>query len=315
MCSDLSLHLHDHDTPDRDAPSAPGHRHARNRRRLLVVAVAMGAVAAVEVAAGLLANSLALLSDAAHAGSDAVAMALALGAVHVALTRPADKERTFGYHRSEVLAALANGALLWVVAAFIVVEAVQRAQAPAAVRGDIVTVAAVAILGVEATAGLYLHRGGASRNLNVRGAMVHLLGDAAATVGVLVSGLVIAFTGWTLVDPLVASGLAVVLAVTGTRLVRSAGHILLQGAPDDVPTGAVRDAMLAVDGVADVHDLHVWSITQGVPTVSAHVVCTEDAPRDLHRRLRQALKERFGVDHVTLQVEPPDCFCDEPHHP
>lgn len=312
-------HGHDYDHPHRrgDGVDHPRPSARRDRRRLLVVAAAMATVAVLEVAAGLWANSLALLSDAAHAGFDALAMALAFGAVHLALTRPPDEARTFGYHRSEVLAALVNGLALWLVAGYIAMEAWKRAQAPGAVAGDVVTYAALAILAVEVAAGAYLlaGRGRDRANLNVRGATAHLLGDALGTVGVLASGLVVTFTGWTLVDPLVAGGIAVALVVYGARLVRGAGHILLQGAPDHMPAGDVRQAMLAVPGVVDVHDLHVWSITQGVPTVSAHVVCGEDAPSDLHRRIRAALKERFGCEHVTLQVEDPEHRCPEPHHP
>lgn len=308
-------------SPGSDPGPTDGHDHGaiptahRSRRRLLVVAAAMATVAAVEVAAGLWANSLALLSDAAHAGFDALAMALAFGAVHLAVTRPPDQERTFGYHRSEVLAALVNGLALWLVAGYIALEAWRRAQTPGVIAGDVVTYAAVAILAVEAAAGAYLLRGEGRGNLNVKGATAHLLGDVLGTVGVLISGLVVTFTGFTLIDPLVAAGIAAALALYGARLVRAAGHILLQGAPDHMPADEVRRAILDVDGVAGVHDLHVWSITQGVPTVSAHVVCADDAPPGLHARVQRALEERFGCEHVTLQVEDPDHACAEPAHP
>ena len=278
------------------------HGHARSGARALALALVLVlGFAAVELVAGLLAGSLALLADAGHMLSDGFALALALFAAWLA-RRPATPERSFGWRRAEILAALANAVTLVVLGTWIVVEAVQRLGDAPAVEGGWVLAAGSAGLVVNLVAARLLH--GAGGGLNVRAALMHVLADLAASVGVIVAAVVLLLTGWNGADPL--AGLLIgLLVLAGTvGILRESVGILLEGAPRGIDAREVGAAMKSAPGVVDVHDLHIWTITSGFPALSAHVLVEPKADcHAIRRELELLLEERFSLTHTTLQVE------------
>lgn len=294
-----------------------GHAHgatggARNQRRLAITLGLAAAYMVAEVVGGLLANSLALLADAGHMLSDVGALALSLFAIRMA-QRPATAERTFGYHRTEILAALANGATLIAISLFIFVEAWERLRAPEPVVGGTVMLIATGGLAVNAIGLLTLH-GGKDESLNVRGAWLHMLTDALGSVGAILGGAAVWAFGWYWADPAVSVAIGLLVIWSAWDLLRESVSVLLEGTPAHIEIEEVRAAMLEVEGVEDVHDLHVWTITTGMEAMSGHVVVADGAAsRDeaavLHD-LHETLHERFGLHHLTIQMEPPG-FSDE----
>ncbi len=282
-----------------------GHSDGRgaNLRRLGLtlglVLLYMGA----EVVGGLLANSLALLADAGHMLSDAASLGLALFAIWIA-RRPRTASHTFGFHRTEILAALANGVTLVVIAVFIVREAWLRLASPPEVNGPLMAAVAVGGLAVN-LAGLFILRGGRGESLNVRGAWLHVLADTLGSVQAIIAGALIWAFGWAWVDPVASLLIAALVVWSSWSLLSEAVNVLLEGVPGHLDTREIEDALLAIDGVVELHDLHVWTITSGFVALSAHVVPAGDAPDDLLWRLRDLLRTRFDISHSTIQVEPP----------
>ena len=277
------------------------HGHADARRALGLALALVLAFAAVEAAAGAAAGSVALLADAAHMLSDGLALGLALFAAWLA-RRPATPERSFGWRRAEVLAALANALVLVALGGLILWEAAGRLSDPPEVDGGWVLVAGGAGLVVNLVAARILH--GAGSGLNVRAAMLHVLADLLSSVGVVVAGVVVLTTGWRYADPV--AGLAIgVLVILGTaNVLRETVGVLLEGAPSGMDAREVGAAMAALGGVVGVHDLHLWTITSGFPALSAHVLVTAGADcHAIRRDLEVLLRERFELTHTTLQVE------------
>lgn len=261
-----------------------------------------GAFTLVEVVGGLATGSLALLADAGHMLSDALAVGVALFAIWLA-RRPPTPRRSFGYRRAEILAALANGVTLVAVAAWILIEAIRRLDNPPDVLGGWMLVVALAGLASNAVAALLLLRSGRG-TLNVEAAFRHVVADVLGSVGVIVAAVVILTTGWSLVDPLVSAGIAVLIAASAWGVLREATHVLLEGTPSDIDLEELTRTILDVPGIESVHDLHVWTITSGFDALSAHVLVGRD--EDCHARRRAvetALESRFGIAHTTLQVE------------
>ncbi len=284
-----------------------GHGHAyvapgADRRLLAFALVLVLAFMAVEVAAGIVANSLALLADAGHMLTDAAALALALVAA-TAASRPARGRWTFGFMRAEILAAHANGIALVLVAAWITYEAVRRLLDPPDV--DAALVVPVALAGVAMNAVILALLARAQRqSLNIRGAYLHILTDAAAFGGTALAGAMILLTGWDRFDPIASLLVAGLALGAGWSLLRESGRIFLEGAPPSAPPQEVGRAIAAYPGVVEAHDLHVWTVTSGFPALSAHVLV--DPGADCHRirlELERMLHERFRVDHTTLQVD------------
>ncbi len=294
----MSSHPHEHAHTRR--AGAPGRAQVTRRLRIALVLVVlyMGA----EVVGGVLSGSLALLADAGHMLSDAGSLALALFATWFA-ARPAPADRTYGFHRAEILAALAHGGTLIAVAILIFVEAWQRLRAPPEVAGGLLMAIAAGGLAVN-LAGLWILHGGRDHSLNVRGAWLHVLSDALGSVQAIVAGgLVLAF-GWNLADPIASVAIGVLIAHSAWRLTREAVAVLMEGVPGHLDIDEVRDAMLRVEGVDEVHDLHVWTITSGFVALSAHVVPSDSGVPGLLGRLTRELDARFGIEHTTIQVEP-----------
>jgi cobalt-zinc-cadmium efflux system protein len=278
------------------------HGHARSGTRALAVALALVlGFAAVELAAGLLSGSLALLADAGHMVSDALALGLALFAAWLA-RRPATPERTFGWRRAEILAALANGVTLVALGLWILVEAVQRLDDPPSVEGSWVLAAGCAGLAVNLAAARVLH--GAGGGLNVRAALLHVLADLASSFGVVVAALLLLLAGWEIADPIAGLLIGGLVLASTVGILRESIEILLEGAPAGLDTAELGEALRSVTGVVDVHDLHVWTITSGFPALSAHVLVEPRADcHGIRRELEQVLRERFQLTHTTLQVE------------
>jgi cobalt-zinc-cadmium efflux system protein len=285
-------HHHDHAHSARTA----------DRRRLWIALTLILGFMAVEVVAGILASSLALLSDAAHMLTDAGAIALALVAARLA-ARPAAGGYTFGLRRAEILSAQLNGATLLALAAVILLEGIRRLFDPPDVEGVIVLVVAIAGIGVNLAA-TYVLSGAARRSLNVEGAFQHVLTDLFAFVATAVAGAVVLVTGFTRADGIAALLVAALMIRSAWGLLRDSGRVLLEAAPKDLDPDEIGGTLAAQEHVVEVHDLHVWEVTSGMPSLSAHVTVRAGCDTQVHRRkLAELLEERFGIDHSTLQVE------------
>ncbi len=292
-----------------DGERGPAHDHGPSRGPALTVAFFCTlAIAALEFGGGLVAHSLALLSDSAHVLMDAVALGIAVFA-SVQARRPANAHRTFGYARVEVLAALGNGGLLFAIAVLIVVEAVRRLGSSVVPEGGVMLAVAAIGLATNVVLGLWLMRA-ARENLNVKAALYHIGSDVVGALAVAIAGaLVVAFRApW--IDPLVSLAVAVLIAVGVLRVVREAADVLLESAPAHAATGVVRNALLELPGVGDVHDLHVWTIGSGTHVLTAHVLLPDarisEATSVLHS-VEALARARFAITHVTLQFECEPC--------
>ena len=275
------------------------------KQRPLALALAITVIfLGVEVAGGLLTNSLALLADAGHMATDAASLALALFAVWLA-RRPATPARSFGFYRAEVLAALANAATLIVICFFIFWEAARRIIEPPAV--DTLPMLVVAVLGLAANAGsawILTHSGMHAHDFNLRGAFLHVIGDLLGSVGTIAAAVVMLVTGWYLADPILSIGIGLLILRSAWRLLWDSVDVLLEATPAHIDPAAVRQAMQQVRGVEGVHDLHIWTVTSGLVALSGHVEVNEG--RDWHEMLVELatlLRKRFGIAHVTLQPE------------
>jgi cation diffusion facilitator family transporter len=285
------------------APTTAGGAH---RRRLVVVLGLTLAVLVAEVVGAVLSGSLALLADAGHMATDAAGLALALAAVTLA-QRPARGRRTFGWQRVEILAAVANGMLLLAVAAYVLIEAIRRIGQPPEIGAGLMLVVASVGLVVNLGSLLVLH-GGKDASLNMRGAYLEVLADALGSVAVIVAAVVIATTGWTPADIVASAVIGCLVVPRAWHLLREALDVLLEAAPRGVDLQDVRAHILGVDGVLDVHDLHAWTITSGLPVLSAHVVVTDEALAAGHGgrvldALCSCLGEHFDLEHCTFQLE------------
>jgi cobalt-zinc-cadmium efflux system protein len=279
------------------------HVHGPPRMRPLAATLALtAAFTAVEVVGGLLTGSLALLADAGHMLGDNLSLGLALFAMWLA-RRPATPERSFGFRRAEILAALANGVTLVAVAIWIVVEAWDRLRDPPEVLGGWMLAVAVAGLAVNVAGALILMRGDRA-SLNVQAALRHVVADLLGSAGVLVAAVVILVTGWAYADPLVSVAIALLILASSWTVLRDSVNVLLESTPGGMDAREIASAIGGVPGVVDVHDLHVWTITSGFPALSAHVLVRPGDDCHAARRLIEGeLRARFGISHTTLQVD------------
>lgn len=312
-------HAHDHGGHDHHgrghAHGHGGHAHAHGHRRaagpdgerrLLLVMLLTGVFMLAEVVGGVLSGSLALIADAGHMLTDFASLALAWAAFRLS-RRPADPRRSYGWHRAEVLAAFVNGVALVALAAWILLEAALRLSEPAEVlAGPMLAVAAAGLL-VNLAAFWVLSRGEAG-NLNLRGALAHVLGDLLGSAAAIGAAAVILWTGWTPIDPILSAAVALLILRTGWRIARDSGHILLEGTPEDVDPARVGLAVGGVPGVTDVHHVHAWSLTGERRVMTLHAVVEEGADQnETLRAIRALLSERFGIDHATVQLERGAC--------
>jgi cobalt-zinc-cadmium efflux system protein len=286
-----AMHAHDH-----------GERLRGDRRRLGIALALVGGFLIFEVAAGLFANSLAVLADAGHMLTDAASLSLALVAAWLAAS-PATPQRSFGLRRAEILAALANGVALVAISIWILIAAVGRLGDPPETLGG--WMLAVGVLGVAVNvAAAWVTAGGRHESMNLRAAYRHVLADLLGSAGVVVAGVIVLATGWRYADPLVALAISVLIVASAWGILRDSVGVLLETTPREIDAQEVGRAMAAHAGVHEVHDLHIWTITSGFPALSAHVLV--DPGVDCHavrRELEGVLAERFSLTHTTLQVE------------
>ena len=285
-----------------DGGGQPASERVADRRALGIALAITVAFLAVEVVGGLVARSLALLADAGHMATDAASLGLALVATRLA-GRDATAARTFGLLRAEILAALANGIVLGVVSVFVVIEAIERIGRPHDVRGGLMLAVAGVGLAANAAAALVLARG-RERNLNLRSAFLHVAGDALGFIGTMVAAGTILSFGWSWADPAAAIAISALILVSAWRVVHESMDVLMEGTPAHVDVAELVAAIRAVPGVADVHDLHVWTLTSGYHALSAHVDVAQSA--DGHavlEQLRELAAHRFRVSHTTFQLE------------
>ena len=255
----------------------------------------------VEVIGGLMTNSLALLSDAAHMATDVVALAISLVAVRLS-RRPADARRTYGYARMEAIGAMVNGGLLFLVAGYIFLEALGRFRNPADVAATGMLVIASLGLVINLIA-MRLLKAGSDDNLNMKGAYLEVWSDMLGSVGVIIGAIVIKVGGWTIADPIIAVLIALWVLPRTWTLLCEASQVLMEGVPRGVDLQAIREAIASHPGVVGLHDLHVWALGSNKPIMTAHIVVDETSPMGLRADLATMLDQRFGIEHATLQLE------------
>jgi len=299
--------MHDHHDHDE------GQGHAVNERSVGLAALLTGAFMVAEVAGGLIAGSLALLADAGHMLTDFASLALAWVGFRMA-RRPADWRRTYGFDRFSVLVAFVNGIALFVIAAWIVVEAIQRLRAPVKVLGDIMLWVALAGLVVNIVAFLILRRGD-KRNLNIRAATLHVAGDMLGSIAAVAASVVILWTAWMPIDPLLSMLVAVIILRSAWKVLADSGHILLEGSPPGLDVRAVKDDICkALPFVQDVHHVHAWSISEERPMVTLHASVEAGTDSETAvRKIKQMLAEHFAIAHATVEIEYGACGDDHDH--
>ena len=305
-----------------------GHDHSHhdsNMRRVIFALILTAGFMVVEVIGGILSGSLALLADAGHMLTDSMALALAAVAFHVS-KRPADKKLTFGYQRFQILAAFVNGLSLLLIVGWILYEAIERFLYPREVLGPTMLVVAAAGLVVNIVAFAILHSGD-RENLNISGAALHVAGDLLGSVAAIVAALVIIYTGWTTIDPILSVAVAMLILKSAWALVKRSAHVLLEGAPEWLNVPEMQDKVTAeIDGVSSIHHVHVWGLTPQDLMLTMHVrLATElGNPTSVIREIKNLLRREYGIGHSTIEVEVDDCSDegmepvgnkhDHPHH-
>ena len=304
-------HQHEHEQPH---AHSHGHAHVANERSVALAAVLTGVFMIAEVVGGVLSGSLALLADAGHMLTDFAALSLAWLGFRLA-RQPADWRRTYGFDRFSVLVAFVNGIALFAIAAWIVLEAVHRLSAPVQVTGGLMLSVATAGLIVNIVSFLILRTGDA-HNLNIRAAVLHVIGDLLGSVAAVIAALVILATGWMPIDPLLSVLVALIILHSAWRIVADSGHILLEGSPPGFDARAVKDDIrAALPYVLDVHHVHAWSISQERPMVTLHANVAENTKAtDAVRDIKRMLAENFRITHATVEIEYGACG-DDPNAP
>ena len=302
---------HDHQNGHHDHDHGHAHVHEANEsnlKRVLVALVLTGTFMVVEVIGGIISGSLALLADAGHMLTDTMALALAAVAFHVS-KRPADGRLTYGYQRFQMLAAFVNGLSLLLIVGWILYEAVERLLAPQEILGGTMLLVASAGLVVNIIAFAVLHTGDQD-NLNIRGAALHVAGDLLGSVAAIVAAIVIIYTGWTLIDPILSLAVAALILRSAWALVKRSAHVLLEGAPDWLDVGDMQERIVAnVPGVTEIHHVHVWGLTPQQLMMTMHVVIGEDVPSQsaVVRGVKALVQKEYGIGHSTIEVEVDGC--------
>ena len=279
-----------------------------NVTRVKLALVLTGVFTLVEFAGGIISGSLALLADAGHMLTDTFALGLAAFAFHVS-ARPADAKRSFGYHRFQIIAAFVNGLTILFIVAWIVFEAIQRLLEPPDVIGGTMLLVAIIGLVINVVAFVILH-GDDQENLNIRGAVLHVMGDLLGSVAAVAGAIVIIRTGWMPIDPILSLLVAALLLRSAWQLTRRSAHILLEGSPEWLDVQEMREKIVAtVPAVLDIHHVHVWGLTPQHPILTMHVVLQEapENPTAIVRRVKETLEAEFGVTHSTIELEVDDC--------
>ncbi|MEJ2686972.1 MAG: cation diffusion facilitator family transporter [Gammaproteobacteria bacterium] len=302
-------HAHSHAHEGHDHTHHHHHHHPADvgEKRMLFALLLTAGFMVVEVFGGLMSGSLALIADAGHMLTDTASLGLAWAAARAA-QKPADMLRSYGYQRAQVLAAFLNGVIFIAMVIWIIVEAAERFMTPVPVEGGIMLGVAAAGLVVNIVAFRILH-GGDQDNLNIRAAVIHVLGDLLGSAATIVAAVVILTTGWTPADPILSVLVALLILRSAWFVVRESTHILLEGTPEDVDVEHLRTEIIdAIPAVQEVHHVHVWSLTQSRPLITLHVlVDAASNHQDILRRIKKVLHDRFGIDHSTIQIEHHQC--------
>ncbi|MGF9907745.1 cation diffusion facilitator family transporter [Brevibacillus porteri] len=295
----MGFHHHDHG----DGHDHHHHGKGASKRALLISFFIIAVFLVVETIGGFLTNSLALLSDAGHMLSDALALLLSLIAVHFA-ARPPSAKRTFGLKRFEILAALTNGVTLVLISLFIFWEGFQRMWNPPEVAsGSMIIIASVGLL-ANIAAAIVLMRGDTKNNVNVRSAYLHVLGDLLGSVGAIAGGILMWAFGWYIADPIISIVVAVLIMLSAWRVTKESVNILLEGAPSRLDTTKVEERLSQLPGVIKVHDLHIWTVTSGFDSLTCHLVVEDDLPSfPVLNDALALLEKEFGIIHATIQIE------------
>jgi len=304
-------HHHDHDQHDHDHDHGHSHIHEandKNLRRVMIALVLTGFFMVVEVVGGIISGSLALLADAGHMLTDTMALALAAMAFHVS-KRPPDGKLTFGYQRFQILAAFVNGLSLLAIVGWILFEAIKRFINPNEILGETMLVVAAAGLLVNLISFAVLHTGD-QENLNIRGAALHVAGDLLGSVAAIVAALVIIYTGWTPIDPILSVAVAVLIMKSAWSLVKRSAHILLEGAPEWLDVPAMQERVVAgVPGVGEIHHVHIWGLTPQELMLTMHMSIADgvESQSDVIRDTKQFMKDEYGIAHSTIEVDVDGC--------
>jgi len=298
-------HHHGHHHGHGHAHGHHGHSHAPNNKAGLLIALIITAgIMLLEFVGGLVTNSLALLSDSGHMLSDTAALALSLAAMWIAV-RPRSSNRTYGFHRFEILAALLNGVTLFVIAAFIIAEAVKRfGEPPTVASGTMMIIAGIGLLANLASAWFLMRKADVKDNLNVRSAYLHVIGDAIGSVGAIIAGILMSLFSWYIADPIISIIVAVLILKSAWGVIKSTVHILMEGTPANVDAEQVGKTLFLIHGVKEVHDLHIWTITSGLDSLSCHLIVEDSA--DCQAVLQEAIERiaaDFQIEHATIQIE------------
>ena len=316
-CDDHEHHDHD-DHHGHDHDDHADHAHdlrGTSKRSLAIALILIAGFMVAEVIGGIVSGSLALLSDAGHMVTDAMSIALALFAMKVA-DRPPSAERTFGYRRAEVLAAMLNALSLWLIAAWVLFEAYHRIQDVPEIEGGLMLVVGILGLFVNIAAAWVLHRS-SKHSMNVEGALRHVMADLLGSVAVVISGIVIVTLGWTIIDPILSVVIALLVGHSSWSLTVKVFKVLLEGVPDHIDVYRLCSDMEDLRGVTLIHDVHVWTISSGLEALTAHILIDpsyEGNKEALLRRLKEIAHDRYGIDHVTIQMEETLEGCVEDHH-
>lgn len=293
--SDNHTHTHNH--------GAHSHRHNANKKALTISFCLIAGFMLVEFVGGILTNSLALLSDAGHMLSDAVALGLSLAAL-IFGERAATLDKTYGYKRFEILAALLNGIALVALSIYILYEAIVRLSSPPSVIGKGMIIISAIGLVINIVVAWILSRGETKENLNIKSAFMHVLGDLLGSVGAIIAALLIIFLGWNIADPIASMIVSVLVLYSGWHILKDSVNILMESKPANIDTAEVKRAIKSIDGVIDIHDLHIWMITQEFLSLTTHVSVKNNSDRDLLlNQITEIIKQKTGITHITVQLE------------
>ncbi|RDW17982.1 cation diffusion facilitator family transporter [Oceanobacillus chungangensis] len=278
------------------------HHHSSNMKVLFFSFIIIFLFMIVEAIGGIITNSLALISDAGHMLSDAAAMGLSLVAFKIG-EKKATMDKTFGYRRFEIIAAFINGAALILIAFFIFYEAIQRFVEPPNVSGSMMIIAVIGLI-INIFVAWLLMRGDSKENLNLRSALLHVFGDLLGSVGAIIAGTLILLFGWNIADPIASVIVAILIVFSGIRITKDSLNILMEGKPENINIASIKESLSKMDGIEDVHDLHVWSITSEFPTLSCHLIVQESIDRDqILQRAKELIHHHFNISHCTIQIE------------
>ncbi|MDO6654381.1 cation diffusion facilitator family transporter [Anaerobacillus sp. 1_MG-2023] len=285
-------HSHDH-----------GHTHSANKKALLISFILISTFMILEVVGGIITNSLALLSDAGHMLSDAVALGMSLLAFKLG-EKKSDTKKTYGYKRFEILAAFLNGIALIAISFYILWESINRFINPPDVASTGMLVIAAIGLVVNILVAWILMKGDTSENLNLRSAFLHVLGDLLGSIGAIIAALLIMFIGWNYADPIASAIVAILVLISGIRVTKDSFHVLMEGTPSNIDLQKVKEALVEIDGVNSIHDLHIWNITSDFPSFTCHIVVNQGVNRDQMLKIAgQKLHDQFELTHTTIQIE------------